>query len=244
MKSRDAMGEYLLAQYREPKRQIKEIVERDDGFIEATDYSDRYFSDYPTWDKSEKLAMSLVKGKTLDIGCGAGRHSLYLQKRGFDVTGMDKSPGAVKVSRLRGVKKVKQLPIEKVGSLTGSKFNTIIMMGNNFGLFGGPKKTKSILKQLAKITTSSAQIIAENNHPYKTTNPLHLGYHKLNRSRGRMPGQLKLRVRFQNIVGEWFDYLLVSPEEMKKILRDTGWGLKKVIPSQGTTYISIITKLG
>jgi cyclopropane fatty-acyl-phospholipid synthase-like methyltransferase len=39
----------------------------------------------------EKKSMGYVKGRTvLDIGCGPGRHALYLQnERGFDVLGID-----------------------------------------------------------------------------------------------------------------------------------------------------------
>jgi len=64
-----------------------------------------YFSTFEEWWLIEKKAMEFVKGKVLDIGCGAGRHSIYLQEKGFDVTGIDISPLAVKVCRLRGLKK-------------------------------------------------------------------------------------------------------------------------------------------
>ena len=242
MENRDAFGQYLLAQYQNLKKPMKEIVERDDGYIEATDYSDRYFSEYPFWDRSEKRALKLVRGKVLDIGCGAGRHVLYLQKHKFDATGIDSSPGAVAVCKFRGVKQVKLLPIEKIGQLGSDQFDTIIMMGNNLGLLGGPIKAKLLLKKLYRITSDKAQIIAENNHPYKTSNPIHLNYHKFNRRRGRLAGQLKLRVRYKNIIGKWFDYLLVSPQELKEILKGTGWKLKKIIPSQTSTYIAVIVK--
>jgi hypothetical protein len=57
-----------------------------------------------------------------------------------------------------------------------------------------------------------------------------------------MAGQLKLRVRFKDIVGKWFDYLLVSPGELKEILEGTGWKLNKIILSKGSTYIAVIGK--
>jgi len=64
---------------------------------------------------------------------------LYLQEKGFDVTGIDVSPLAVEVCRLRGLKKVQNLPITKVTSELGV-FDTIVMFGNNFGLFGSFKR--------------------------------------------------------------------------------------------------------
>ncbi|MBQ2132297.1 MAG: methyltransferase domain-containing protein, partial [Prevotella sp.] len=53
----------------------------------------------------ERKALEMAKGKTLDVGAGAGCHSLILQKRGFDVTAIDISPLSVEPMRARGVKK-------------------------------------------------------------------------------------------------------------------------------------------
>ena len=86
----DAVGQEIWAYYQ--GREVFEIWERDDGYIAA--YSTepkRYFLEYDDWALHEKKAMEFVKGEVLDIGCGAGRHSLYLQKRGFDVLGIDSS---------------------------------------------------------------------------------------------------------------------------------------------------------
>ena len=82
-----------------------------------------------------------------DIGAGAGRVSLYLQKKGFDVTAIDKSPLAIKVCKKRGVKKAKVLPIEKIDTFKSNTFDTVIMFGGNFGLFGSYKKAKILLKK-------------------------------------------------------------------------------------------------
>jgi tellurite methyltransferase len=41
-------------------------------------------------------AASIVPpGKTLDLGCGGGRNSLYLNQKGFDVTAWDKNPMSI-----------------------------------------------------------------------------------------------------------------------------------------------------
>ncbi|MDP3994186.1 MAG: class I SAM-dependent methyltransferase [bacterium] len=222
---------------------INEIVERDDGFIEGSSYSDRYFEDYPKWSEKEKKAIALARGRVLDIGCGAGRHSLYLQRKGFDVTGIDNSPGAIKVCKLRGLKKTRLLSVEQIGNFKPDSFDTIMMMGNNFGLFGSSRKAKTLLGKLSKITSRHAKIIAENRNPYRTNRKVHLSYHEFNRKRGRLAGQLKLRVIFNKIIGDWFDYLFVSPQEMRKILNGTGWKIKRIISEKSPDYIVVIEKL-
>ena len=140
------------------------------------------------------------------------------------------------------MKHAKVLPIEKIGGLGQEKFDTIIMFGNNFGLFGSFQKAKTLLGKIHKITSPEAVIIAESNDPYKTSDPAHISYHKLNRRRGRMPGQLRIRIRFSMYVGEWFDYLLVSKGEMERILENTGWKIGQFVDSGKSSYVAIIEK--
>lgn len=239
----DAWGAQLLAQYKSRnKDETFEIIEREDGYIAAGSPRGYYFWNYSKWSPTEKRAIAFVKGRVLDVGCGAGRHSLYLQKLGFDVTGIDNSPGAIKVCKLRGLKKARILPIERIGEFSQSFFETIIMFGNNFGLFGNPQQAKILLKKMHKITSPEAKIIVENRNPYKTKDPDHLQYHKLNKRRGRMPGQIHMRVRFGKLIGKWFDYLFVSPQEMRQILRGSGWRVKQLIVSSSSEYFAVIVK--
>ena len=237
---RDAYGQEVWAFFQGKKS--FEVVERDDGFVDFSGGAPAYFAEFKDWPKIQKQAIKYAKGKVLDVGAGAGRVSLYLQKRGFDIVAIDNSPLAIQVCKKRGVKHAKVLPIEKIGTFKPNTFDTILMFGNNFGLFGSFNKAKTLLKKFHKITSPSALIITENVDPYKTEDPVHLQYHKLNKKRGRMPGQLRIRIRFRNYVGDWFDYLLVSKQEMKEILKNTGWKVKKFIDAGDYMYSAIIEK--
>ena len=217
----DAFGQMLWAYYE--GREVVEVVERDDGLTNARNPK-LYFSGYGDWHPTEQEAMRLVKGKILDVGCGAGRHSLYLQKKGFDVLGIDVSPLAIKVCKHRGLKQAKVLSIEDADFKPDS-FDTILLMGNNFGLLGGFSKARRLLKKFYGITSEKALIIADTRDPYSTDNPVHLAYHGLNKKKGRMGGQVRIRIRFHNYVSGWFDYLMVSKEEIKEMLDGTGWKL-------------------
>jgi SAM-dependent methyltransferase len=236
----DAYGQEIWAYHQ--GREVFEIVERDDGYISAASVLPKmYFSEYEDWPPHEKKAMEFVKGRVLDIGCGAGRHSLYLQSKGFDVLGIDISPLAIKVCKLRGLRKAEVMSIEEINFKPNS-FDTIIMMGNNFGLFGSFEKARRLLKRFRKITSKDALIIAETRDPYMTDNPAHLEYHEFNKKRGRRAGQLTIRVRFEKYATPWFDYLMVSRDEMKELLKGTRWKIKEFIDSDGSQYIAIIEK--
>ncbi|OYT65905.1 hypothetical protein B6U74_02330 [Candidatus Bathyarchaeota archaeon ex4484_205] len=218
-----------------------EITERDDGYFDVTEGPRLYFKKYANWGEHEKRAMKYVRGRVLDIGCGAGRHALYLQNRGLEVVGIDISPLAVEVCKLRGLRNAMVLSITQVSSKLG-KFDTILMLGNNFGLFGSFRRARWLLRRFHAITTARGRIVAETRDPYKTDSPDHKAYHQWNRERGRMPGQVRLRVRYKKFVTPWFDYLMVSKREMEEILRNTGWYVSQFIDGEKGMYIAIIDK--
>ncbi len=236
----DAFG-HMLLDFHEGLRHGSEIVERDDGYFDAAGGPAAYFTEYRDWGPHEKKAMKHATGRVLDIGCGAGRHSLYLQKRGLDVLGIDVSPLAVKTAQARGLKKATVLSVTKVSRGLGV-FDTILMLGNNFGLFGSERRARWLLRRFAGATGDDARIIAESNDVYRTEVRAHLRYHRLNRRRGRMPGQVRIRIRYETYVTPWFDYLLASPKEMAGILDGTGWSIDRILKSGGPAYIAVIRK--
>lgn len=238
-KNADAFGQELLDHLR--GHASCEIVERDDGYIDGSWRTEIYFSEYRSWSPVEKKALRCARGRVLDIGSGAGRHVLYLQKKGFRVLATDTSPLAIKVCRLRGVKEAKIVPIDRLGPQLG-RFETITMMGNNFGLFGSRPRARKLLKRFHQFTSPDARIIGECLDPYDTKNPRHLAYHRFNRGRGRMSGQLKIRVRYGNLATRWFDYLFVSRREMREILQGTGWHVARFIEPKGANYAAVIEK--
>jgi cyclopropane fatty-acyl-phospholipid synthase-like methyltransferase len=235
----DAFGELVSAYYN--GKDVIEIVERDDGLIGTSAGPHAYFLEYDQWPEHYKTAIQLVHGRVVDVGSGAGRISLFLQKQGYEVLATDNSPKALKVCQLRGVIKTALCPITQLNSRVGI-FDSIVMFGNNFGLFGNFKRAKWLLKRFHRMTSAQGRIIAESNDVYATDDPIHLAYHQRNRQRGRMAGQLRLRVRYQNLKTPWFDYLIVSQSEMKEIIQGTGWVIRQFINSEGPQYIAIIDK--
>jgi hypothetical protein len=71
-----------------------------------------------------------------------------------------------------------------------------------------------------------------------------LAYHRLNRSRGRLPGQARIRIRYRNQATPYFDYLLVSQKEMRQMAADAGWMLARVFESAGRPIYAAVLEKG
>jgi len=111
------------------------------------------------------------------------------------------------------------------------------MFGNNFGLFGSRAKARRLLRRLRPFV---GRIVAASNDPYATDDPAHLAYQERNRARGRMSGQLRLRVRYRDLVGPWFEYLIVSPDELAEIVDGTGWQIRDLVRDEGSFYVAVL----
>jgi SAM-dependent methyltransferase len=219
-----------------------EIVERDDGYFDVSPGPRAYFAEYDDWPEDQKAAIGFVQGRVLDVGCGAGRHSVYLQAQGFDVLGVDVSPRAIEVCKARGLKNARAVSITQINRRLGI-FDTILMLGNNFGLVGNPRRAKWLLKRFRNATSQTGRIIAQTRDPYTTDLAEHLEYHERNRQRGRMAGEARIRVRYKKFVTPWWDFLMVSQDEMEAILENTGWTISKVFVGAAGIYTALTEKV-
>ena len=233
----DAFGRVLLA-YLDGRTRAATVVERDDGYMD-TESPAAYFDPFRRWYRVERQALRHVRGRVLDVGVGAGRVALELQSRGHVVVGIDVSPLVVRVARRRGVRNVKVLPLEDVDASLG-RFDTVVMYMNNFGLFGSEAKARRLLKRLHRLTTEEGRIVATSSDYSANAQPEHRAYHRRNRERGRMPGQIRFRLHYRRCKTPWFDYLFVSPRELKRLLHGTGWQLGRIIRQEGNDFYAVV----
>jgi SAM-dependent methyltransferase len=237
----DAYGQEIWDYYK--KEYSYEVIERDDGYVNSSVGSKLYFAPYEKWHRIEKNAIRYAKGRVLDVGCGAGRVGIYLQnQKKLDVLGIDNSPLAIRVTKLRGVRKTRLLDFHAI-NFPFSSFDSVVMFGNNFGLFSNRNRARFLLKRLFRMTSENAVIICESLDPYITDDPAHIAYQRKNKKRSRMGGQVRIRVRYRRFVGKWFDYLLVSKKELQEIIKGTGWRIERFFDAtERPVYVAILRK--
>ncbi|MBU3821178.1 class I SAM-dependent methyltransferase [Flavobacteriaceae bacterium XHP0103] len=115
------------------------------------------FRDYKDMPKLEQKALQLAKGSVLDVGCGAGSHSLHLQKKGFNVKAIDISIGAIEVAKLRDVKHAEVRNIlDEIET-----FDTILLLMNGTGIFQELSKVSKYLTHLKSLLKPNGQILID-----------------------------------------------------------------------------------
>ena len=220
------------------------VIERDDGHEEETS-ADIYFLDIDEWETfhfmtaSDKVAVEMVSGRILDVGAGAGRHSLALQQLGHEVVALDVSPGAIEVCRERGVDETFLGTIDELAETNPEAFDAAILLGHNLALLGSRKASGPVLDSLRRLLKPDGMVVGNTLDVYGTEDPVHLAYHQLNRDRGRLPGELTLRERFDGLVGDWFDYLFVSHEELSELVETAGWRIEEVT-DPNPSYLAVL----
>ncbi|WP_396152736.1 class I SAM-dependent methyltransferase [Flavobacterium sp.] len=118
------------------------------------------FRTYNEMPELEQKALQLAKGSVLDVGCGAGSHSLALQNdRNLDVTAIDISENAVKACQLRGIENVKVANILDLD--VKNKFDTILLLMNGTGIFGTLNETAKYLQKLKSLLNKGGQILID-----------------------------------------------------------------------------------
>lgn len=117
------------------------------------------FRSYNEMPNMEQKALQLAKGRVLDVGCGAGSHSLALQnERNLEVTAIDISPNAIQTCILRGIKDAR---VQDVMTLENEKYDTILLLMNGAGMCGKLKNIPKFLLKLKSLLNPGGQILLD-----------------------------------------------------------------------------------
>ncbi|XMO87146.1 class I SAM-dependent methyltransferase [Algibacter sp. AS12] len=146
-----ALLDYQNGNYTEDIMTSTNISEED---VLPLPYLFRDFKDMPAL---EQKALKLSKGLVLDVGCGSGIHSLYLQKKGFKVKAIDVSKGAIEVAKQRGVLNAEVLPL--LNEQNG--FDTILLLMNGTGIFQELTQVSKYLAHLKSLLNTNGQILID-----------------------------------------------------------------------------------
>ena len=176
------------------------------------------------------------KGSVLDVGAGAGCHSLVLQERGMDVTAIDISPLSVKTMKERGLKKV----LEQDFFTLEGRYDTILMLMNGIGIVGTLERLPEFFKQLDKILAPGGQVLCDSSdisYVFETEDgiielPEDMGYY----------GEHSFRMQYKDTIGEPFNWLYIDADTLKEKAARSGYAVEVVAEGEHYDYLARITR--
>ncbi len=119
---------------------------------------DAYFAGHALFaaDQRELALRFTVPGRLIDLGCGAGRHSIGFAGRGFEVTAVDLSRSMLEVVGLKaaesGVHLLRvQANLCRLGCLPDQSFDYAISMFSTLGMIRGRASRRRVLAEARRI---------------------------------------------------------------------------------------------
>lgn len=235
----DAFGRMVEDRHRDSLAE-RPVYRRDDGQVSEAHLAG-YFADYGEWSDLERRMVEEVSGSVLDLGCGAGRTALWAQEAGHDVLGADRSPGAIRVARDRGVERA------IVGDLTEPPlhggFESLLVVGKQLGLGRSRATLEGTLSELARLAEPEGRLVADLNdptHPDARAESEYLADHGLEEG----VSYRRFRVEYDGLAGPWTDLLMASPEALEGSVAGTPWTLDELLEGSGSAYGVVLVRQG
>lgn len=203
----------------------------------SVDYLFRNFAAMP---KIEKKALELSKGRILDVGCGAGSHSLYLQNdMNLDVNAIDISKNAIEACKLRGIKNAFVQDIMTIDEQ--DKFDTILLLMNGTGIFGKLKKAPEFLQKLKSLLTEGGQILIDSSdiiymYDEDESDDSEVGYW--------IPGdvdyygEVEFTISYKNETEKPFNWLYLDYNTLQNAANDNGLKCELVLEGEHFDYLA------
>lgn len=212
-------------------------VHRDDGFISPLPAA-VFFRTEEQFSTQEKTALDLCRGFVLDIGAGAGCHSLALQQRGVRVRAVDISPQAVEILAARGIQDVRRL---NVFDLHEGRYDILLMMLHGIGMVETLEGLDRFLAHARTLAVPGGRLIFDSLDVRRTDDPRHLAYQDANRKASRYFGEIRIQFEYQGKKSPLFGWLHVDPETLIQHAGKAGWSCRVAFRQSDGNYLAHLT---
>ncbi|MDQ6812536.1 MAG: class I SAM-dependent methyltransferase [Bacteroidota bacterium] len=191
-----------------------------------------YFRSAEEMPELELIALQHCTGRVLDIGAGAGSHTLELQDKGVDVTALEISEKAAAVMEQRGVKNIVK---QDIFLFEGERSDTLLLLMNGIGLTGNLARLREFLQLAKKLVVQSGIILLDSSdvaYLYNDHIPQMDHYY----------GEIKYRYEYKKQKTEWFTWLYIDQNTLAKIAGEEGWELEILWVDEYDQYLAKLTR--
>lgn len=180
----------------------------------------------------EYYAMSLCRGKILDIGAGVGAHSQVLQSKGEDVTALEISASACNIMKMRGLAKV----INGDVFSEQQKYDTLLLLMNGVGLCGDIDGLHRLIPHLKKFLFKNGQILLD-------SSDISYLYTRKNFPEQNYYGEISYQYEYQSVKGDWFKWLYIDFERLTSIAHEHGFLAELLFEDEMDQYLARLTPI-
>lgn len=187
-----------------------------------------YFRNEKDLSDQEQFALSLAKGRVLEVGAGAGSLCLILQNMALEVDAMEISPLCVEVMHQRGIKRIIETDFFEYE--TADRYDTIFLLMNGIGLGGYLGELENTFHRLKKMLTPTGQIIFDSSdvaYLYKEHFPGNKYY-----------GEIAYCYEYEGKKGDWFNWLYVDFETMCDVALSSGLQIQLIQSDESGQYLA------
>ena len=184
----------------------------------------------------EQEALRQASGAILDVGAGAGCHSLALQAMEKRVTAIDISPLAVETMRERGVRDVHE---QDFFTLDG-QFDTILMLMNGIGIVGSLSRLPAFFMQVDHLLAPFGQLLCDSSdicYIFEDED----GIIDLTGVEGYY-GELTYQMRYRDVKGEPFPWLFIDAETLREQAEAHGFHCDIIVRGSHYDYLARLTR--
>jgi hypothetical protein len=211
---------------------------RDDGLEESIPAA-RFFRNASEFTPIENAALDRCKGHVLDVGGGAGIHSLVLQEKGLPVTSIDISPHAVEIMKRRGVR---DAHCADIFEFQGGPYDTVLLLGRGIGMVETIVGLDRFLAHAQGLVSMDGLVLLDSRDVRVADDPSHLAYHEANRKSGRYVGENRLQFFFQGKSGPTCGWLFVDSDTLNERAGAASWRCDVILREESGDYLAKLTK--
>lgn len=177
----------------------------------------------------EIKALNSCLGKTLDIGAGAGSHTLALQNSGIQVDAIEISELSCQVMSERGVKSIFNDDIFK---LKNRKYDTILLLMNGLGIIGTIEQTFALFNHLKTLLNPNGKILGD------STDITYLSKDKITSATTSYYGEVTFELLYKNQLSKPFPWVYIDKKKMEEIANLTGFSFRILTEDNQFQYLA------
>lgn len=184
----------------------------------------------------EQKAISLCKGRILDVGAAAGCHAYILNKKGLDVRAIDQSKGAVM--------HLKSLNIE--ADLLDffdceGKYDTLLILMNGIGIAGKLNRLPLFLQKIKSLLQPDGYALCDStdlSYLYQEDDgsmwvDLNGSYH----------GEMQFKMKYKTVESDWFNWLYIDFNLLQEYAEREGLLCTKIMEGESNNYLVKLSQI-